>query len=115
MSQARPRVRIRAGSVLPLWAGHPWVYAQAVARVEGSPAAGELVEVIDPHDKWLGCGFYAPNSALAVRIISRTPGEQIDADFFRARLRAAYALRSQWLGLPNHDTDGYRLVHAEGD
>ena len=110
-----PKVRIRPGHVLPLWAGHPWVYAQAVARVEGAPAAGELVDVIDPHEKWLGAGFYAPDSALVVRMLSRTPGERVDAEFFRARLRAAQALRRDWLKLPDRDTDGYRLVHAEGD
>jgi 23S rRNA (cytosine1962-C5)-methyltransferase len=110
-----PKVRLRAGHVRPLWAGHPWVYAQAVAKIEGSPEAGDLVDVLDPHDKWLGAGFYSPNSALAVRLLTRTLGQPIDAAFFRARLQAAHELRARWLHLPRHDTTGYRLVHAEGD
>jgi 23S rRNA (cytosine1962-C5)-methyltransferase len=109
------KVRIRPGHVLPLWAGHPWVYAQAIAKVEGSPVAGDIVDVLDPHDKWLGAGFYSPDSALVVRVLSRTPGESIDANFFRERLEAARALRTGWLKLPRPDTNGYRLVHAEGD
>jgi 23S rRNA (cytosine1962-C5)-methyltransferase len=109
------KVRIRSGHIRPLWAGHPWVYAQAVAGVDGSPAAGDVVDVIDPQGKWLGAGFYAPDSALAVRIVSRESGRAIDGAFFRDRLARAVELRQRWLGLPNETTDGYRLVHAEGD
>jgi 23S rRNA (cytosine1962-C5)-methyltransferase len=109
------KVRIRPGHVRPLWAGHPWVYAQAVAHVEGSPVAGDVVEVIDPQGNWLGSGFYSPESALAVRILSRTQGEALDRAFFRARLQRALALRTDVLGLPDAQTSGYRLVHAEGD
>lgn len=109
------KVRIRAGHVRPLWAGHPWVYAQAVAGLDGSAAAGDLVDVVDPQGKWLGAGFYSPESALAVRILTREPGCSVDGAFFRERLRAALELRRRWLGLPSSETTGYRLVHAEGD
>jgi 23S rRNA (cytosine1962-C5)-methyltransferase len=109
------KVRLRAGHIRPLWAGHPWVYAQAVAAVEGSPAAGDLVDVFDPHDNWLGAGFFSPGSALLVRLLSRVRGEVVDLAFFRERLKRAAVLRRDWLGLPNQDSTGYRLVHAEGD
>jgi 23S rRNA (cytosine1962-C5)-methyltransferase len=108
-------VRIRAGHVRPLWAGHPWVYAQAVASLEGAAAAGDLVDVLDAQGKWLGAGFYSPDSALAVRIVTRQPGTVVDAAFFRERLATAVALRKDWLQLPSEQTSGYRLVHAEGD
>lgn len=109
------KVRIRAGHVRPLWAGHPWVYAQAVAGLDGSAVAGDLVDVVDPHGKWLGAGFYSPDSALVVRILTRSAGEAVDDAFFRARVQAAVGARRRWLGLPCADTTGYRLVHAEGD
>lgn len=109
------KVRIRAGHVRPLWAGHPWVYAQAVAGLDGAASAGDLVDVVDPHGHFLGSGFYAPDSALAVRILTREPGRTIDAAFFEQKLRAALELRAKWVGLPSADTTGYRLVHAEGD
>jgi 23S rRNA (cytosine1962-C5)-methyltransferase len=110
-----PKVRIRPGHVRPLWAGHPWVYAQAVAGVEGSAEPGDLVDVVDPQGKWLGAGFYAPGSALAVRIVSREAGRDIDEAFFRERFAQAASMRARLLGLPSEDTTGYRLVHAEGD
>ena len=40
-------VVLRRGRAKPLWAGHPWVYAESVERVEGGPADGDLVEVRD--------------------------------------------------------------------
>ena len=109
------KVRLRAGHVRPVWAGHPWVYAQAVAGVDGSASAGDLVEVVDPHGHFLGAGFYAPGSALAVRIVTREQGRSIDTAFFEERLRTAVELRARWVNVPRADTTGYRLVHAEGD
>ena len=110
----RPRVTLERGHVQPVWAGHPWVYAQAVARVEGGARGGDEVEVVDPRGNFLGRGFYTPSSAIAVRIITRDPDEPIDAAFFRERIARAVRRRHD-LSLPNADTNAYRLVHAEGD
>ena len=109
-----PNVRLKAGHVQPVWAGHPWVYAQAVDRVEGGALAGDEVDVVDPRGNFLGRGFYSPKSAIVVRILSRTKDAKIDTAFFRQRIRRAIALRRD-VGLPNDATNGHRLVHAEGD
>ncbi len=109
-----PRVTIKPGHVQPLWAGHPWVYAQAVERVEGGATAGEPVDVHDPRGLWLGRGLYSPGSAIPVRICSHEPDVALDAGFFARRLEAALQLR-QKLGLPSERTNAFRLVHAEGD
>jgi 23S rRNA (cytosine1962-C5)-methyltransferase len=94
--------------------GHPWVYAQAVERVEGGATAGDEVSVVDPRGNFLGRGFYSPGSAIPVRLLVRDATTRLDASFFRARLERAIALRTS-LGLPGEGTDGFRLVHAEGD
>ncbi len=107
-------VRLKPGHVQPIWAGHPWVYAQAIERVEGA-TRGDEVEVLDPRGNFLGRGFYSAGSAIPVRILVRDPKTPIDTSFFRARLERAVAAR-QLLGLGTADeTTGYRLVHAEGD
>ncbi len=110
-----PTVRIRPGHVRPLWAGHPWVYAQAVAEIEGTPGPGDVVDVVDPQHNWLGAGFYSPGSAIAVRILSRNSQETIDRAFFQTRFERAVAFRREALSLPDAHTTGYRLVHSEGD
>jgi 23S rRNA (cytosine1962-C5)-methyltransferase len=107
-------VRLKPGHVQPVWVGHPWVYAQAVDRVEGGATAGDEVSVVDPRGNLLGRGFYSPGSAIPVRLLVRDAKTRIDASFFRARLQHAIALRAS-LGLPSDTTTGFRLVHAEGD
>jgi 23S rRNA (cytosine1962-C5)-methyltransferase len=107
-------VRLKAGHVQPVWAGHPWVYAQAIERVEGGATAGDEVSVVDPRGNLLGRGFYSPGSAIPVRILVRDDTTRIDGAFFHARIHAAVEHRRA-LGLPADDTTGYRLIHAEGD
>lgn len=109
-----PTIHLKAGHVQPIWSGHPWVYAQAIDRVEGGATAGEEVHVVDPRGNLLGRGFYTPGSAIPVRLLVRDARTHLDVAFFRARIERAIALRAS-LGLPNEHTNGFRLVHAEGD
>jgi 23S rRNA (cytosine1962-C5)-methyltransferase len=112
-----PTVILKAGHVRPVWSGHPWVFAQAVARIEGGALAGGEVTVVDPHGATLGRGLYSPKSAIVVRMFTRSD-EPIDAALFRRRIEAALAHRRD-LGLPSrvvgHETDAFRLIHSEGD
>jgi len=94
--------------------GHPWVYAQAVDRVEGGATAGDEVSVVDPRGNLLGRGLYSPGSAIPVRLLVRDDSTRLDAAFFRARVQHAVALRAS-LGMPSAHTTGFRLIHAEGD
>src|SRR5581483_2644379 len=96
-------VRLKPGHVQPVWMGHPWVYAQAVDRVEGGATAGDEVSVVDPRGNLLGRGFYSPGSAIPVRLLVRDATTRLDAGFFRKRLERAVALRAT-LGLPSDAT-----------
>jgi 23S rRNA (cytosine1962-C5)-methyltransferase len=112
-----PTVTLKPGHVRPVWTGHPWVFAQAIARIEGGAVAGSEVTVVDPHGSVLGRGLYTPRSAIPVRMFTHddTP---IDGALFRRRIERALHHRRE-LGLPTalpgHETDAYRLVHSEGD
>ncbi|MGH7269480.1 MAG: class I SAM-dependent rRNA methyltransferase, partial [Polyangiaceae bacterium] len=111
-------VRLKPGHVQPIWAGHPWVYAQAVDRVDAGASAGDEVSVVDPRGNLLGRGFYSPGSAIPVRLAVRDGATRLDGAFFRDRLQRALELRAS-LGLPGgtpgSETTGFRWVHAEGD
>lgn len=106
-------IRIKRGRAKPLWLGHPWLYSQAIERVEGACAPGDVAEVVDDEGRLIGVGFYNPGSQIAVRMLSRAR-VPIDRAFLRERVRAAMALRAR-LGLPSASTTAYRLVNAEGD
>jgi 23S rRNA (cytosine1962-C5)-methyltransferase len=109
-----PIVRLKPGHVQPVWAGHPWIYAQAIDRIDGAPRAGDEVSVVDPRENLLGRGFFSPGSAIPVRLLTWDATTRLDGDFFRARVAQALQLRAS-LGLPAPDTTGFRAIHAEGD
>jgi 23S rRNA (cytosine1962-C5)-methyltransferase len=107
-------VIVKAGHVQPVWAGHPWVFAQAIQRVEGGVTAGDDVEVLDPRGNSLGRGLYSPGSAIPVRLYTRDKGRPVDEALFAERITKAVE-RRRAIGFPSADTDAFRLIHAEGD
>jgi 23S rRNA (cytosine1962-C5)-methyltransferase len=92
---------------------HPWVFSGAIQNIEGKPAEGDLVEVLDNKRNFLAIGHYQIGS-IAVRVIS-FDREQIDNNFWCRKIQLAYAMRTS-LGLvaPTYNNT-YRLVHGEGD
>jgi len=92
---------------------HPWVYAGAIARVEGDPEDGELVEVRAAGGEPLARGAINRRSQIAVRLVSWDPDETLDDAFWRGRLERAVAAREPLRTEPG--LDAYRLVHGEAD
>jgi 23S rRNA (cytosine1962-C5)-methyltransferase len=107
------RVVLCRGKARPLWFGHPWVYANAVERVDGDVGGGDIVSLVDHDGRFIGRGIFNPRSQIPVRLLTRKE-EGIDTTFFAARLRDAQALRAR-LALPSTRTTAYRLVNSEGD
>ena len=107
------KIVLRRGRARPLWFGHPWVYANAVDRVEGTADPGCVASLVDHDGRFIGRGIYNSRSQIPVRLLSRSD-EPVDAAFFAQRLRAAMALRAT-LALPNAETTAYRLANSEGD
>ena len=91
--------------------GHPWVYRTQIESVTGDPLQGDAVTVLDFRGRYLGAGFYNPQSMITVRILTQTH-EPITADLIANRIRAAIAFRRQFWRL---ETDSYRLVFGEAD
>ena len=106
-------VKLRPGRVQPVWAGHPWVYAQAIEQTSDAPESGDEVRVLDAKGNFMGRGLYTAGSAIPVRLFSRQERD-IDAQLFRDKLAAAVQLRKAE-GLPAVETNAYRVVHGEGD
>ncbi len=92
---------------------HPWVFSGAIKKTYGNPQEGDIVDVYNNKDRFLGCGHWQ-NGSIAVRVFSFEPIE-IDSNFWKSKLEMAYKVR-QSLGLTdNAETNVYRLVFAEGD
>ena len=104
------RVRLRGGREERIESGHLWVYEGEIGLVEGRPQAGDIVDVCTPRGRFLGRGYFNPQSKIRVRILTRQE-EPIDERFLGRRLEAAIALRERVVS----GTNAYRLVFGEGD
>lgn len=91
--------------------GHPWIYANEIATVEGECEPGDLVSVLSHTGQYLACGYINPKSQIAVRIVSYSPLAELDGAFFAERIGQAIQFRSRFVG----DSTGYRLVYGEAD
>lgn len=89
--------------------GHPWVYANEVAKIEGKDVQGSIAKVQAYDGKFIGYGYINHASKIIVRILTRdeTP---IDRDFFYNRIKRSNDYRLS-LGYSNN----YRAVFGESD
>ena len=104
---------LQPGKDKPVRQHHPWIFSGAVARVEGEPAPGDLVDVADARGEWLARGYYNASSQIVVRLLTWRRDEPADGAFWRSRLVSAAAMRSDLHLEP--ETSAYRLVYAESD
>lgn len=107
------KVYLKPGKEESLKRFHPWVFSGAIAKVEGEPEEGEVVDVYTSKKEFVACGHFQIGS-IAVRVLTFRQ-EVIDRDFWKRRLDVAKDLRRALgvLGNPNNNT--CRLVHGEGD
>ena len=103
-------VRLKRGKEKPVHNRHPWIFSGAIQTAQGSPADGDIVDVLDAQGQFLARGYYNRRSQITVRLLSWQDAE-IDAAFLRSRIAAAVE-RRRLLGL---NASAYRLVHAESD
>ncbi|GHV01410.1 SAM-dependent methyltransferase [Clostridia bacterium] len=102
-------VYLKKGEEQRILEGHPWVYANEAAKIEGKDVQGGVARVFGADGRFIGQGFINHHSKILVRILSRdeTP---VDRDFFYRRIRAADEYRRA-LGY----ADNYRAVFGESD
>ena len=108
--QSLPTVLIKPGEADRILAGHPWVYHGSVLRLTQPAADGDLVQVKDHRQRFLGTGFYNSRSKINVRVLSPERVE-VDQAFFETRIRAALVLRQKHLPAAT----SFRVVNAESD
>ena len=107
------KVYLKPGKEESLKRFHPWVFSGAIARVEGEPEEGEVVDVYTSQKEFIACGHFQVGS-IAVRVLSFRQ-ETIDHAFWVRRLEVAKDLRRALGLIGNPQNNTYRLVHGEGD
>ena len=107
------KVYLKPGKEESLKRFHPWVFSGAIARVEGEPDEGEIVDVYTSKKEFIACGHFQIGS-IAVRVLSFVQ-ETIDHAFWVRKLSVAKDLRVALGLIGNPQNNTYRLVHGEGD
>ena len=107
------KVYLKAGREESLKRFHPWVFSGAIARIEGEPEEGEIVDVYTSKKEFIACGHFQIGS-IAVRVLTFRQ-EEVNADFWKHRLEVALDLRCSLGLVDNPENNTYRLVHGEGD
>ena len=92
-----------------LLAGHSWVFANEVARIEGKDKNGSLATVCSFDGRFIGKGYINHASKILVRIFIRN-NETDEGDFYYQRIQEAWT-RRQRLGYDNC----CRVVFGEAD
>jgi 23S rRNA (cytosine1962-C5)-methyltransferase len=104
------KVHLRKKIAPRIAAGHPWVFANEVERVEGTPEPGSIVAVYYGDGKWAGTGYFNAQSQIMVRLLSREKAEEINDAFFLKKLENCWRYKQQ-LGYK----ENCRLVFGEAD
>lgn len=105
-----PTVLLKPGEADRVLAGHPWIYHGAILRLTQAAADGDVVQVKDHRQRFLGVGFYNSKSKINVRVLS-ADRVGIDRSFFEQRVKNALALRRRYLPTAT----SFRVVNSEGD
>lgn len=92
--------------------GHPWIFNGEIINKEDNIKNGDIVDVVNENNKYLGSGFYNDNSKIIIRLISRNANDLFDEDFFRRRIRYAIDYR---LTVMENELNSFRVVFGEAD
>mgnify|MGYP002623195616 CR=1 FL=1 len=105
-----PVVLIKPGEADRVLAGHPWIYAGSVLRLTRPAQDGDVVQVKDHRQRFLGVGFYNSKSKITVRMLDPDRVNP-NGSFFEQRIRAALELRQRHMP----QATSFRVVNSESD
>ena len=103
-------VTLKKGEGRTIKAGGAWIYDNEIDTIMGSFENGDIIIVKDFDGYPMGKGFINTNSKITVRMLTRHVDTEINEDFFRMRLQAAWDYRKKTV-----DTSSCRIVFGEAD
>ena len=106
-------LRLKPRHALPIYSRHPWVFATSLQNYADGSATMPGLEVVVESDggEPIARGLVNPHSLLRVRLYSWDLSQELNAEFFAARIAAAIERRRVLLG----DIRSCRLIFSEAD
>ncbi|HEV2330294.1 MAG TPA: class I SAM-dependent rRNA methyltransferase [Verrucomicrobiae bacterium] len=105
-----PTIILKPGEADRIIAGHPWIYAGEIQRITKPAADGDIVQVKDHRQRFLGVGLFNSRSKIHVRVLAPERIE-LNESFFEERMRAALEIRRRHVP----GATSFRVVNAESD
>lgn len=90
--------------------GRPWVYTDEIQGFDGTYTNGDIVEVYNFRQQFIGKGYINDQSKITIRLMSREQAAVIDEAFIVKRIHDAFAYRQQII-----DTSSCRMIFGEAD
>ena len=116
------KVILKKGEGRTIKSGGLWVFDNEIARIIGSYENGDIVEVRDFDDFFLGYGFINDISKIRVRLMSRKKDNIVDETLIRTRVVNAWEYRKAVYGFADGifryegvTSDSCRLIFGEAD
>lgn len=103
-------IKLRSGRHGQLRPNHPWIYKSQLLKPEAPVKGGSIVTIRAGDNKFIGRGYYNPNSEIAVRLFT-FQDEPVDAAFIDRKIGEAVIKRSAL----KEKTNAYRAVFSEAD
>jgi len=108
-----PIIKLKPRKLQSIERRHPWIFSGALSGDLQQYEEGQPVHVADERGQIRATGHWGAGS-IAVRVLSFDQVE-INVEFYTTRLQNALALRKAIGIADNTETNGYRLIHGEGD
>lgn len=109
----RLAIKLRPAAEKMVKRGHPWIFADSIAKQNVDGKAGDLAIIYDTkRNGILAIGLYDPQSPIRIKLIQFGKAAQINNEWFAKKIKEAYMLRTSLLAT---DTNSYRLIFGEND
>jgi len=124
ISISNAKIILRKGEGRTIKSGGLWVFDNEIKDIKGTYENGDIVEVHDFDDYFLGYGFINDNSKIRVRLMSRKKENVVNEDLLRKRLQSAWDYRKSVYAFDKEDglfhyegvvSDSCRLIFGEAD
>jgi 23S rRNA (cytosine1962-C5)-methyltransferase len=105
-------VTLKKGEGRGIKSGGLWIFDNEIESIAGSFKNGSIVTVHDFDGYPMGQGFINQNSKIRVRLLTRHTDREIDEDFLRERVPAAWNYRKAVMG---ENLNCCRVIFGEAD
>lgn len=101
---------LKKGEGRTIKAGGMWIFDNEIDHISGDFENGDVIEVHDFDDYFMGYGFINMNSKIRIRMMSRRKEHPVTEELIEERVRAAWEYRKQVV-----DTGCCRIIFGEAD